>query len=611
MKKILTIILSLFLALPQVFAQGVGVATAGRQITGRIVDANGDGMIGANVVEKGTTNRAIADSKGEFKITLIKSNSTLVVSYIGYISQEVTVKGSTVKITLNPDATKLGDLVVVGYGTQKKASVVGAISQVKSEELQQSSTPNLTNAIAGRVSGVITIMGAGKPGSDNAEIYVRGMATTNTTAPLVLVDGIEREWRQIDPVDIETFSVLKDASATAVYGVRGANGVILITTKRGKKGRPVLSIATQAAIQEAIRTPKYLGSYDYARLRNEALKNDGMPLEYTNSDLEHYKLGDSPYTHPDNDLYKDFVRKYSWQQNTNINIRGGNDIMAYFISASHLHQEGLYRNFPNSKYETNSNYERYNFRSNLDFTVTPSLKIGVDLTGRLEVRKQPNFGDDLFDKIRRLPPNFAPYINPDGSMGGRSDETRLAPYALLSQFGNRNRNTNVLEGAFTINQNLSKLVEGLSFRSLIGFNSNYESRRDISEKPELWEYTRFGNYILNKSVTDLSISTGKGPGRRRISFEGALNYNRTFGDHAVTGMVLYQQSQFFDGGSIPTGYLGWVGRATYAYKQKYLLEVNAGYNGSKQFQANRRFGFFPAVSLGWVPSEEQIGRAHV
>lgn len=609
MKKILLIALLLFISLQQLLAQG-------KIITGKVVDSDGEILIGANVMEKGTTNRVITDPKGEFKLTLTGASPVLQISYIGYLTQELPIKGQAiVHITLNADATKLGEAVVVGYGTQKKASVVGAISQVKSEELMQASTPNLSNAIAGRVSGVVTIMGNGRPGTDNAQIFIRGMATTNSTAPLVLVDGLEREWRQIDPIDIETFSVLKDASATAVYGVRGANGVILITTKRGAKGRPVLSISTQAAAQQSIRKPKYLDSYNFALLTNEALTNEGKPAEYSASDLEHYRLNNSPYTHPNNDYYNDFVRDASWQQMTNVNVRGGNDVLAYFISANHLHQEGIYKEFPNAQYPTNSNFERYSFRSNLDFTVNPSLKIGVDLTGRFEVRKRPNFGDDngedLFDKLRRLPPNWAPYINPNGTIGGRSDESRLSPFALLSEFGNRERNTNVLEGAFTIKQDLGKILKGLSFRSLIGFNSSYQSRRDIVEKPELWEYSRFGGYTLNKSVTDISISTGKGPGRRRESFEGALNYNRSFGDHSVTAMALYQQSQYFDEAKVPTGYVGWVGRATYAYKNKYLFEVNAGYNGSKQFEASKRFGFFPAVSAGWVPSEEPLWKDNI
>ena len=196
-------------------------------------------------------------------------------------------------------------------------------------------------------------------------------------------------------------------------------------------------------------------------------------------------------------------------------------------------------------------------------------------------------------------------------MGGRSDETRLAPYALISSFGNRERNNNVLEGAFKLNQKLDMITKGLSFRALVGFNSNYESRRDIVEKPELWEYNKFGTYLLNKALTETSISVGKGPGNRRISMEGALNYNRSFGDHTVSGMALYQQSQYWIGGSVPVGYLGWVGRATYAFKSRYLFEVNAGYNGSNQFAKDHRYGFFPAISAGWVASEEPFWRNHM
>ncbi len=608
MKKIILIItIALFANITQIFAQ------SGRVITGIILDENGLGLPGANVVEKGTTNGVITSAEGKFSIKMTTSVKQLIVTFIGYSSKSITLgTGSNYEIRMSPDVTSLEEMVVVGYGTQKKASLVGAISQVSSVELQQSSAPSLTNSLAGRVAGVITVMGSGKPGSDDSKIYVRGMATTNSTDPLVLVDGLERDWNEIDPADIESLSVLKDASATAVFGVRGANGVILITTKRGQKGKPVFNITSRTTLQAPIRLPEYLGSYQFATLTNEALRNEGKPEEYTTSDLEHYRLGDSPYTHPDNDYYKDFLKKTAMQQNVNLSARGGTDFLSYFISASILHQEGLYKEFENTQYNTNTNYDRYNFRSNLDFNVTPTTKVGVDLTGRLETRRQPNFDADLFDKTRRLPPNFQSYINPNGTIGGRSDETRLAPYALLSSFGNRSRNNNVLEGSFKFDQKLDAMTKGLSFRAMVGFNSSFESRTDISEKPELWQYDKFGVYTLNKQRTDISYSTGKGPGRRRISAEYSLNYNRTFGqDHAVTGMALYQQSRYWSEFDIPTGYMGFVGRATYAYKSRYLFEVNVGYNGSMQFAKEHRYGFFPAMSLGWVTSDERWWKENI
>ncbi|MBO9591333.1 MAG: TonB-dependent receptor [Niabella sp.] len=603
MKKIILLSLMAWICIvPKVFGQ-----QRAHVISGTVFDENAAVLKGATIIEQGTRNGVMANNEGQFTITLRSKKQTIEVTHTGYLPKIIVLKESenSIDVYLEPDASNLNNVVVVGYGTQKKASLVGAISQVSAEDLKKSFAPNLTNSLAGRVAGVITVMGSGKPGDDASKIYVRGMATTNNTDPLVLVDGAERDWAQIDPADIETFSVLKDASATAVFGVRGANGVILITTKRGQKGKPALNITSRSSLQSPIRLPNYLGSYDFAVLTNEALRNEGKPEEYTQEDLEHYRLKNSPYTHPDNDYYRDFLRKASFQQNVNLSARGGTDFLSYYISGSILHQEGMYKTFDNTQYNTNSNFDRYNFRSNLDFNLTPTTKLGVDLTGRLETRRQPNFDQDLFDKTRRLPPNYQAYINPNGTIGGRSDESRLAPYALLGFFGNRSRYTNVLEGVFNLNQKLDKITKGLSARGQLSFNSSFKSKYDIREKPELWQYDKFGAYTKNKERTDLSYFTEKGPATRRIALEYALNYSRTFDkDHAVTGMLLYQQSQYWNEYDIPIGYQGTVGRVTYGFRSKYLFEFNAGYNGSVQFSKAHRYGLFPALSLGWVPTEE-------
>ena len=324
-----------------------------RIITGTVRDNNGQPLPGVVCSLAGTALGVLTDSDGKFILKLPDHTreSFMAFSFLGMIPQRIRVDNSKVyAITLYNATIDLDELVVVGYGVQKKASLVGAISQISFTELQQSSTPNLTNSLAGRVAGVITVMGSGKPGSDDSKIYVRGMATTNSTDPLVLVDGLERDWKQIDPADIESLSVLKDASATAVFGVRGANGVILITTKRGQKGKPVFNITSRTTIQAPIRLPEYLGSYQFATLTNEALRNEGKPEEYTTSDLEHYRLGDSPYTHPDNDYYKDFLKKTAMQQNVNLSARGGTDFLSVlYLSASILHQEGLYKEFENTR----------------------------------------------------------------------------------------------------------------------------------------------------------------------------------------------------------------------------------------------------------------------
>ena len=607
MKKIIIKCIVLFFCTMSMTAQNTV------RLTGNVLDEFNDPMPGANVTVKGVTPiiGTITGGKGEFTLMVPgNANVTLLVSFIGFKPYEITHRvGSTTTnyiVKLVPEAIELEEAVVIGYGVQKKASVVAAISTIKSEELKMSSVPNLMNAIAGRVAGVITVMGSGQPGSDDSRILVRGMSTTNSTDPLVMVDGIERDWKQVDPEDIETFSVLKDASATAVYGVRGANGVILITTKRGHVGKPQLNVSFQSVLQQPIRTPKFLDSYNYALLYNEAMINDGYLPEFTEADLEHYRTGDSPYTHPNNDYYKDFVKKASFEEVINLNARGGTQLMTYYISAALLNQGGVYQDFHNVDYNTNTNFKRFNVRSNLDFQITKTTKLGVDMTGRLEVRQRPNFGENLFNKIVRLTPQVYPYVNPDGTLGGRADETRLAPYVLISQYGNVNQNVNALEAKLSIQENMDYITKGLSVRAVASHVSRITSSRSISRRPELYYYNRYGEYIFERTETPISYSMSRGGSSRRVYFETSLNYNRTFGNHAVTAMALYNQTQEFNEYSIPTGLVAYVGRVTYGLKQRYLFDANVAVSGSMQFGDGHRYGYFPSGSLGWVVSEENF-----
>ena len=579
---------------------------------GKVVNVHGEPLAGVFVLKKESSGGTVTDSAGIFVINTKKEGEILQFSLIGFRTELRTLNNQSLnEVILSDDISPLEEVVVVGYGVQKKISVVGAISQIKAKDLKKSSVPNLSNALAGRIAGIITIMGSGKPGEDDSKIYIRGLSTTNTSDPLVLVDGLETDWKQLDPEDIESFSVLKDASATAVYGVRGANGVILITTKRGFIGPPQFNISIQTAVQQPIRTPQYLDSYNFAILKNEALRNEGRTEEYTVKDLEHYRTGDSPYTHPNNDYYNDFLKKASLQQMVNANSRGGNDLIKYYISASYLHQEGLYKDFSNKKYLTNTNYDRYNFKSNLDFTITKNLQLSLDLDGRFQKRLQPNFDTDIFDKIRRLPPNWQSYINPNGTIGGKSDETRLSPYALISGYGNRQVYNNVLEGAFKLNYKLDFILEGLDFRTLLGYTSTFTSRRVINEKPELWEYTRFGTYNLNRRRDDVTISLSKGPSTRQFFMESAINYSKSIGDHDISVMILYQRSQSWVDGNIPIGYAGLVSRVNYSLKSRYLFEFNTGYNGSMQFSKKNRYSLFPSFSAGWIVSNEKFWKNSV
>lgn len=385
MKKIL-------LALIVIIAEGVFFSLCAQSftITGSVVDMNGETMPGVNIVEQGAANNgAISDVNGNFKITVASSKSVLIFSFIGYENQKITVgRQRNLNVTMLESGVNLEEVVVVGYGSQKKASVVGAISTADAKELQSTGTTNLTQAIGGRIAGVISRSPGGRPGEDDASVYIRGIASYNsgTSSPLVLVDGIERDYSQIDPEDIETFSVLKDASATAVFGVRGANGVILITTKRGETSKPVVDLRASFTMNTPINLPEKLGSYDFARLKNEALMNVGEVPEYSAYDLEMYRTGASPYTHPDNDYISDLLKDVTTKQQYNLTVRGGTPFVRYYVSANYVHEKGIYETFDNNDYDSNVYFKRYGMRTNLDFNVTKTTIFGVDLSGRLEER---------------------------------------------------------------------------------------------------------------------------------------------------------------------------------------------------------------------------------
>lgn len=602
-------------------------------VTGTIKDESNLEMIGVNVVVKGTTTRAtVSDVNGTFTLSVNKGE-TLVFSYIGYKTLEVPVGSQTIlKIEMEPTVSELDEVVVIGYGTQAKASVVGAISSIKADDLKQSASANLSNAIAGRISGVMTKMVSGRPGADDSKIYVRGLATMNDATPLVLVDGIERSFDQIDPEDIESFSVMKDASATAVYGVRGANGVILVTTKRGMKNKPVVSLNTTVAVQKPIRLAKPLDAYNFALLKNEAIRNDGGNLnsyDYsTDEDLQHYLLGDSPFTHPNNDLLDMFLRKYTPQAQVNLNVRGGTDFVKYFISAGYLYQDGIYKQYESDGYSTNANYKRVNLRSNLDFTVTKTTQVSVDLSTSL--RSRHNIGmknrlaydsgpesNNLFELLMRQPANFMTLKNPDGTYGaGSMDPVGTGmrnPLQIIERGGYYHVNNDVLEGNLKLNQKLDFVTKGLSFKAMAGITSFSASNQTLTECPYTVRYTKFNEYDTSIKTEEVlpTLNSQTLNDYQRIYMEASFNYNRDFGPHNVTALALYNQTQYFGKAAAPSGYLGFVGRLTYGYKRKYLAEINLGYNGSNQFAEGHRYALFPALSAGWVLSEEKFWKNNI
>ncbi|MEX0685106.1 MAG: TonB-dependent receptor [Balneolales bacterium] len=614
MKKIITFTFSILLLSCMPLAAQVST------ITGTVTDASsGETLIGVNILEKGTTNGTATNIDGEFSLTLNIPGTPLIFSYIGYERIELSPETSEINVQMVPTSGDLEELVIVGYSSQRKASVVGSISTTTSVELQKMGTPNLSNALAGRVSGVVSLTGSGRPGGDDAELFIRGRASLGTSdddyrnsAPLILVDGVERDISRVHPEDIESFSVLKDASATAVYGVRGANGVILVTTKRGKVGKPEVSVRYNTTMQQPVRLPTFLGSYDHARLRNEALINDNESARYTEEDLELYQNQSSPYTHPDNDYLGDFLRASTPMHTANVNVSGGTDRLRYFVGTNATFQDGIYEQFDDARYPSNAHYKHLNLRSNLDYDITNTTTMSIDLNSRLEREQNTSPGDigstSIFAEAFRTPPNYYVYKLPNDTYGTNADDGNAVNlYALLNEYGHNRMNENILEGTGRLNQKLDFITPGLEFKGMASFNSYYDSGTKLGYRPEAYVYNPDTEEYTLMSEETVPWTSGLGnTHRRRNQMEVSLNWMREYGDHDLSAMALYTQTQGYTNHNIPQAFLGYVGRTTYGYRGEYLAEFNFGYNGSDQFEASKRFGFFPSLSLGWVMSQRSF-----
>jgi TonB-linked SusC/RagA family outer membrane protein len=394
------------------------VNSNGGKVTGTVTDAvTGELLPGVNIQIEGTLQGLITDASGKYSLSFSDQNAVLIFSFVGYITEKISINGSSVvDVKLSPDVTQLEEVVVVGYGTQKKGGVTAAISEIKSDEIIKSQAPDVTNSLAGRVSGIISIQRNAEPGDDASELLIRGRATLNDNGPLTMVDGIERGISEIDPNEIASISVLKDASATAIYGTRGANGVILITTKKGNKGKPSFNYNGYMGFQNVINTPEYLNSFDFARLYNLATQNDdpSVPLNelpYTEEDLQKYKDHTDPYGHPDVNWWNEIVEPNAPQQRHSLSMNGGSDDFKYFVSFGYLNQYGIYRT---------DHLKKYNARINIDANLTKTTSLSVGVGGDIQNLSRPGTGnpkDDggIFSLISYLPPNAFPVKNEDGT----------------------------------------------------------------------------------------------------------------------------------------------------------------------------------------------------
>ena len=602
------------------------------RITGQVKEMSGNPLPGVTVIVKGTTIGALTDIDGNFTLMVPGDAKTLVFSFVGMISQEI-ILGNKTKFNLVMEEKTFGlnEVVAIGYGVQKKMTVTGAISSVGTADLVKSPQASIANTLAGRVTGLTSVQYSGQPGADDATLYIRGIGSLSqaASAPITLVDGVERSFSQLDPNEIESIVVLKDASATSVYGIKGANGVIIVTTKRGTEGAPKISFSTTTGLQVPTRILEFADSYTWAKMYNEAQKNDNPAavLKFSNAVLEKYRTHSDPLIYPDFNIWKYMMKPSAPQNQQNINISGGTKNVKYFISLGHLSQDGLLRQF-DTDYNWNFTYHRYNYRANVDINVTKTTKLGLSIGGRTEIRNIPNDATGLSSPLRYFYQQ-PPFITA-GIVDGKRIQTATRYHnvpslpadglGVLYGRGFINYLKNIQNFDISLNQKLDIITKGLEFRSKASYNSEYnhnKTRGTSSAYYEAWYKTDVdatapgdSTVVLRKFGTDGILGYSEAFAKARNWYlEGGLTYNRSFGDHTVTGLLLYNESKNYYPAvnpEIPMGYVGLVGRATYDYKTKYLAEINLGYNGSENFAPGKRFGLFPSVSGGWVVTEEDF-----
>ena len=612
----------------QIYADVLNVQQT-KAVKGTVVDETGEPVIGATVlvVGGGAAQGTVTDMDGNFSIH-VKPGAKLKITYIGYDETVIAAKEG-MKVQLKTSgAVSLNAVEVVAYGVQKKVTVTGALSSVKSEDLVRTPVSSVNNILAGQLSGVTTVQYSGEPGSDAASIFVRGKGTFGNSNPLIQVDGVERDMYDIDPNEIESITVLKDASATAVFGVRGANGVVLITTKRGQEGKAKISVSTSFSALTPSRMVEQTSSYEYANFYNQMCENDGVGHVFSDAVIKKFQDGSDPYRFPSTNWVDYVMKDVTLQTQHNVSISGGTKSVRYFISAGMFTQGGLFKQFDQA-YTNDYSYNRFNYRSNLDIDLTKTTTLSVNLSGVVDEAKKPYTGQGSSGLIKQI--YYAtPFSSPgfiDGQLiAGSALKTDNADGNVLPFIGGTgmgyygsgfmNTNNNKLSMDLQLNQKLDFLTKGLSWRIKGSYNSNFtvykRGSATVASYTPVWqgvdEETQKDIFAFRKNndTTTPAYSEARGKGRNWY-FETAFNYNRTFGLHTVGGLLLYNQSKTYypsEYSDIPSGYVGLVGRVTYDWNNRYMAEFNVGYNGSENFSKDNRFGFFPAGSVGWVMSDE-------
>ncbi|SFB88380.1 TonB-linked outer membrane protein, SusC/RagA family [Algibacter lectus] len=607
-----------------------------KTVQGTVTGTDGLGIPGVTVSVKGTNKGTITDLDGKYSLKKVSENAILVFSYLGMQGQEIPAAGkSIVNTIMQDDLDELDEVVIVGYGKQDKLSVTGAVASIKTEEIKQSPSPNVVGALTGRLPGLVAVQSSGRPGAEGYGIYLRGISTTNGSSPLILIDGVPRDnITQLDPNEIESVTVLKDASATAVFGVRGANGVILVTTRVGTTEKPSISFSYETGLQFLTYKTEMLDSWDYAAMRNQALVNDGYAPKYSERQIGLMKAGTSPF-YPNTDWYDIMTNDFAPTTRYNVNMSGGNKRFKYFFNAGFLDQKSFYNALSKDDlgYDPQFKLNRYNFRTNLEIKANSWISAGVNLAGYLsKVNGTTAQASQIYVGINSMTPvtpgplssaGWEEYGITEGNPITPDGVSNQNPYALLNYRGYNSSESNNLNTTAYVNFDLGMITKGLSSKMMASFDTYSSSTLNGKKSYNSYQFDINEEQTLDGDIYDLieftpeqvpqfyPITLSKSSSfRYKTNLQWIINYNRTFNKmHKVTGMILAQRdnSEAASGSSenlLPYNYMGVAGRLTYGYKNRYLAEFNVGYNGSEQFAPGNRYGVFPAGSVGWVVSNE-------
>ena len=593
-------------------------------LEGKVSSDTGEALFGVNVFIEGTSRGAVTNEDGRFQIA-VQQGEQLTFSFIGFVTVVKTVENNDfMEITLTLDQGSLDEVMVIGYGETKRITNTGAVNSIKAEEIKYVPVSSVQNTLSGRLPGFFSQQRSGQPGRDASDFFIRGVSSLNAAGnqPLIIVDDVQYTYEQLQQInvnEIESISILKDASTTAVYGIKGANGVLVVKTRRGKMGRPKINVRVESGVQTPVRDPDFLNAYQTAQLVNEAYINDGLQPQFSEMDLELFRTGEDPYGHPDVNWYEAIFKDFAFQENANIDISGGTERLKYFVSGGAFSQNGLIKDFSDPFNEVNNNYfyRRFNYRANLDFDVTESLSLRLDVTSRFGNINEPR-GQNVVSEIynfAKIHPYSAPFLNPNGSYAYAYDTQENLPTinARIANGGyNRIRRTdsNIL---FGVTQDLDSWVDGLSLTGRLAYSSVEENSRQVFRSsfptyhynPENDSYTidPRGNYAYGTYAVlgNLNVST------KNLNLQAFVNYDKTINeDHNLNLMFLYNRQSSSSGADVPANFEGYTAKLNYNFKEKYLVDLNVAYNGTDRFGKDNRFGFFPALGVGYNISEEDF-----